>query len=185
MALSRLPPPVAAACVLLLSCRAVAPAGSTCDLNSDCAEPYVCALEVCRRQCLDSRDCGAGLLCLRLSDDRGATSGVCQLPDETDCGLTSDCTTGLVCRFGTCTTECVEDRDCSPGATCSVPEDGVGSACVEVSPQSCVWNSDCPWPAVCNERQQCGLECAADRDCDRERQCDPESSRCVLRDGGL
>lgn len=156
--------------------------GVGCVLNTDCDHPLVCGLERCRRQCVDSRDCGAGLLCLQIGDRGGA----CQLPDEVMCSLTSDCDPGLVCRFGTCTTECVEDRDCRPGASCELDEGADGMACVEPVTDLCVYNSDCPPPRVCNDDQRCVLECdestPPNRDCPEPRIC--VEHRCVLPDGG-
>lgn len=135
--------------------------GDGCTLNTDCAEPLVCGFNYCRKQCLDSRDCGAGLVCFPLGD--GSGYGVCQLPDETDCALSSDCPSGLICSFGTCTTECMTDRDCVDTATC-VSTDGVG-ACEEAILDLCLYNSDCPSPLVCWPDQACRFECLADRDC--------------------
>jgi hypothetical protein len=76
--------------------------GGSCEINSDCAAPLVCVIDRCRRQCVDSRDCGAGLRCL--VDDTSAVGGGCQLEHERECTLTSDCTIGLLCQTGTCTT---------------------------------------------------------------------------------
>ncbi|MGE0790624.1 MAG: hypothetical protein AB7S26_33405 [Sandaracinaceae bacterium] len=150
--------------------------GAECSLNSDCGEPLVCGLGRCRRQCLDSRDCGAGLRCLAMGD-----SSSCQLTTEVSCTLTSDCTGGLVCTFGTCSTACVTDRDCPPGATCQAV-DGSTNACVEVLAELCIYDSDCPEPLVCGSTQQCELECREDRDCDAPRHC--VLNLCQLVDGG-
>jgi hypothetical protein len=151
--------------------------GEQCSLNTDCAAPLACRLGRCRRQCVDSRDCGAGLRCLLVERDVG---GACQLPEEATCALTSDCTDGLVCQFGTCTTACVEDRDCPPGATCE--EDSGMRACQEPLTELCIYDSDCPTPLVCNFEQQCVTECEEDRDCPRPRIC--RAQRCELPDGG-
>lgn len=153
-------------------------AGAPCNLNSDCAEPLVCGLERCRRQCIDSRDCAAGLLCLRT----GATSeGVCQLPEEVECALSSECPEGLACRFGTCTTECVEDRDCPEGASCELDETAGTRGCVEALTELCIYHSDCGPPLICGPDQRCRYECREDRDCDPLRYCSPEF-RCIPRD---
>jgi hypothetical protein len=152
-------------------------AGQSCTLNTDCAEPLVCGLERCRRQCVDSRDCAAGLLCLRLE---GETDGVCQLPEEVRCSLTSECTEGLTCRFGTCTTECVEDRDCPPGATCQLDDEQGARACMEMRTDNCIYHSDCGPPLICGPDQRCRYECMEDRDCDPLRYCSPEF-RCMPR----
>lgn len=165
-----------------LGCRPVLNAGSDCTLNSECAEPLVCRLERCRRQCVDSRDCGAGLLCLRVE----AMGGACQLPEEAACTLTSDCTegSGLQCQFGTCTTACVEDRDCPPGATCSAEMDGGPTACHEPARESCIYNSDCPDEMICDALQVCRYECIDDgtRDCEPGQAC--VNHLCVRADGG-
>ncbi len=173
------------AVVALSACtRAQFNAGGSCSLNTDCAEPLVCGLERCRRQCADSRDCGAGLMCLQIGE-----TGVCQLPEESHCAISSDCTRGLACRFGTCTTECAEDRDCPPDAMCRLDESDGASACVEAR-ELCVYNSDC-WdgdgglPLVCGPDQRCRLECLMDEDCDRLRYCDTTRYRCMPRDAGL
>src|SRR5262245_49515680 len=98
---------------LLLACdRPMLNIGSECMLNTDCGEPLVCTLDRCRRQCVTSRDCAAGLLCLRIADE----GGVCQLPEEAMCTNNSDCPGSLACLFGTCTTECELDIDCPSGA---------------------------------------------------------------------
>ncbi|MCZ7677255.1 MAG: hypothetical protein M5U28_00090 [Sandaracinaceae bacterium] len=163
------------AAVALLACdRPRFASGEACTLNTDCAEPLVCGLDRCRRQCDDSRDCAAGLRCLR-----DGPVGVCQLPDESRCSLDSECMQGLVCRLGTCTTECREDRDCAPGAVCEL--DATGSrACVEPTAELCVYNSDCPEGLVCHADQVCRIECAGDVDCDPLRYCD-DRNRCVPR----
>ena len=171
-----------AALLLLVACgRPLFTTGEACTLSSDCAEPLVCGLERCRRQCVDSRDCAAGLLCLRQS-----SGDVCQLPEESMCALSSECPAGLACRFGTCTTECAEDRDCPEGARCEVDDDAGGArACVESIPELCIFNSDCGEPYICDEEQRCRLECVTDLDCDPLRYCSPETHRCLpITDAG-
>lgn len=153
-------------------------AGAPCNLNSDCAEPLVCGLERCRRQCIDSRDCAAGLLCLRTD---ATSEGVCQLPEEVECALSSECPEGLACRFGTCTTECVEDRDCPEGASCELDETTGTRGCVEALTELCIYHSDCGPPLICGPDQRCRYECREDRDCDPLRYCSPEF-RCIPRD---
>ena len=159
--------PFAALLLVLASACTRPPAtlGTECNLNSDCDAPLVCRLRRCRRQCVDSRDCGAGLRCLLLPEEGGA----CQLPAEASCALSSECPSELVCSFGTCTTECVEDRDCPNGATCQ--GDGATNACVEPVAELCIYDSDCPEPFVCGHDQLCRLECAENRDCQAPRIC--------------
>ena len=173
---------VCAAAITLASCERPPPfnAGVPCSLNTDCAEPLVCGLERCRRQCVDSRDCAAGLLCLQL----GGGDGVCQLPDEADCVLTSDCSDGLVCRFGTCTTACADNRDCPPGSSCEPDPDEDGAlACIEDA-ELCVFHSDCEARGmICGPDQRCRFECIESRDCDPLRQC--IDHRCYPADAGL
>lgn len=165
------------ALVLLCACsRPRVVVGDECTLNSDCDEPLVCRLDRCRRQCVDSRDCGAGLRCL----DIMAQGGFCQLEDEAECALASDCDEPLVCSFGTCTTECAEDRDCVEGATCMV--DGALSTCVEPSADSCIYDSDCPEPLTCRPDQRCDYECREPRDCQAPRTC--VDFLCQLPDAG-
>jgi len=164
--------------LLLVACDRPPPVlGGGCVLNSDCADPLVCRLELCRRQCVSSRDCGAGLLCLNIGE---AESGACQLPEERSCALTSDCTAGLACNFGTCTTACVEDRDCPPGAQCLTDDASGALACIEPQTDGCIYNSDCPAGFVCAPDQSCRVECREDRDCDAPRRC--VGSFCVLPD---
>lgn len=171
------------AATLLAGCDRPSPTiGVECTLNSDCGDPLVCRIERCRRQCVSSRDCGADLLCLMPSE----LGGVCQLPDERECALTSDCREPFVCRFGTCTTACEEDRDCASGARCEYDEEAEGNACTEPSRTACVYDSDCPAPYVCNDDQRCVYECVPEpdpyRDCVAPRVC--VANRCVLPDGG-
>lgn len=152
--------------LLLGSCaRPFVVVGDECSLNTDCDEPLICGLNRCRRQCIDSRDCGAGLRCL----DIGESGGACQLETEAMCALPTDCEEPLVCSFGTCTTECVEDRDCIQGATCEM--DGTLSTCIEPTTDACIYDSDCPAPLTCRPDQRCDYECLQDRDCDAPRVC--------------
>ncbi len=148
--------------------------GEECEINSDCVDPLICALGACRRQCVDSRDCGAGSVCLR--DDDSPLGGGCQLEHERVCTLTSQCRHpsqkdyGLICQNGTCTTPCVEDRDCVDGAMCTT-DDSETIGCYESQTESCLYASDCPEPMICDVNQVCRLECMGDVDCTRPRMC--------------
>lgn len=169
---------------LLTSCeRPRFVTGEDCEINTDCVEPLVCAIDVCRRACVTSRDCGAGLRCLNAAGS--SFGGVCQIDRESSCVRSSDCnrigTTGLVCQNETCTTACVTDRDCLGEARC-IDELGV-IACYGADAELCVYNSDCPAPQVCGIDQVCRTECLTDRDCTTPRRC--VASLCELGDGGL
>jgi hypothetical protein len=142
--------------------------GEECVVNSDCAAPLGCFYGSCRRICVASRDCRAGLRCLIPSGD---PSGACQLPTEANCTLSSHCPGEFVCVFGTCTSACVEDRDCAvAGALCEEEAPGV-TACREPLAELCIYDSDCPVPYACAADQTCRLECAEDRDCSPPRIC--------------
>jgi hypothetical protein len=172
--------------ILISACSGEAPkrvTGQTCELTTECAEPLVCRLSRCRRECSTFRDCAAGAECVLDDEGRGA----CLFEEENLCALDSQCRevgAGLVCRDGRCRNECVEDRDCPSGASC------VMSACVVPDPMTCVYNSDCPILdggthevlLVCNPEQRCVVECNADRDCDFPRTC--VRNLCELPDGG-
>jgi hypothetical protein len=166
---------------LLVSCeRPRFVTGESCEINTDCAEPLVCAIDACRRACVTSRDCGAGLICLI---SVGSTfGGACQLDTERSCLYSSDCTMGLLCQNGTCTTECLTERDCLDHATCDEDDAGV-RACHDENREACVYNTDCPAPLICDHDQICRLECLTDRDCTTPRHC--VASLCELVDGGL
>ncbi len=167
--------------VLALSCsRPHVNLGEACQINSDCADPLACVIGVCRRQCVDSRDCGAGLRCIVSSGS--ALGGGCQLPVEAMCTLTSECgRASLVCQNGTCTTPCRDDRDCSASAHCTTDSHGT-VGCFDTSVQPCIYASDCPDPMICDRDQTCRFECVGDRDCSAPRLC--VSHLCQLPDGG-
>lgn len=154
--------------------------GEACQINSDCADPLVCVIGVCRRQCVDSRDCGAGLRCI--GSATATLGGGCQLAQEATCTLTSECgNASLVCQNGTCTTPCREDRDCVSGAHCTTDTSGT-LGCYDTAVEPCIYNSDCPAPMICDRDQTCRLECIADRDCTAPRTC--VASLCQLPDAG-
>ena len=101
-----------------------------CQLNSDCANPLVCAFQRCHQQCNETRDCPKGQSCVMTSTG----VGVCLLPDEEDCSEGGACPDGLVCtpsqvcRAG-CTAaakDCLDSQDCTGGACEDHPDGGVG-----------------------------------------------------------
>lgn len=155
--------------------------GEGCDLNTECDPPLVCGFRRCRIECRSEVDCGLGLACFL--DSSGL--GYCQLPDELECLLDSDCEEAcggdtacrdrLACRDGECGQECVTDRDCAEGSTCEASTDGVHT-CEPAAEELCVYNSDCDDPThVCDARQVCRVECRTDpdptRDCVTPRVC--------------
>lgn len=161
--------------------------GGRCEVNSDCDRSLVCRLARCRKECVDHRDCGLGLDCLVGEDGLKG----CQLDDELDCQLDSECTDVLVCRGGQCVNECAVDLDCPPLATCAEgeitneagePETVRWCEVPEEEAAPCVYNSDCGPPLICDDDQRCRPECEADRDCIAPRVC--VGMRCVLGDGG-
>ncbi len=149
-----------------------------CELTTDCAPPFVCRLGACREACRQPRDCRPGTTCVRDPEH----FGVCQLEDETECTLNSDCPTGLVCHFGQCTNECMNDRDCIAGLLC-VPDDaGTQLACNDPYEDECSISSDCGDVLVCARDGRCREECREDRDCRDGRICDTSADPrvCVL-----
>ncbi|MEM9071529.1 MAG: hypothetical protein AAGE52_23685 [Myxococcota bacterium] len=126
--------------------------GAECARNSQCAAPLVCALERCRNECNDGRDCPVGSSCVRTEDG----FGVCLLSDELGCVADNECAGALVCRFERCTNEC--DDGCVPGTECRE------GACFDpASDQRCSRDGDCDEGACIGGR--CRPECRSDRDC--------------------
>lgn len=99
------------------SCRLMDEA--ECTLNSDCPSPLVCRFAQCTNECAVDADCLAGSMCT--ADDTTGELG-CFDPSEMGCLQDSDCDTGRVCKpDGRCREECVSDRDCRDGLTCTGP----------------------------------------------------------------
>lgn len=95
------------------------------------------------------------------------------------CALNSDCVSPLVCRFGSCRHECVENRDC-PNQLC-VKVDGIG---VCYAPEWCVDDSACRAPLRCSGDHSCRNTCASISDCMKGLSC--QNSFCIpdLADAG-
>lgn len=134
--------------------------GESCEVNSECDAPLVCRISRCRVECVNARDCAAGLNCVLDAEKLGA----CQLPEEKTCVRTSDCIGPLVCPMGTCTNQCgcangEPCRDCTPGATC------IDGACVDMSGPPCVYSTECATGLICATDQRCREECLAEADC--------------------
>ncbi|MEZ4221873.1 MAG: LamG domain-containing protein [Polyangiaceae bacterium] len=100
--------------------------GEGCSINSDCANPYVCAFGRCHEQCDDSRDCTPPALCVK--GDAGL--GICQLPDEVDCSNGKACAGKQVCSVqAVCRDFCTGASDCLSTQICvgTYCEDTTGS----------------------------------------------------------
>lgn len=155
---------IALACTGCFGLEPLAVIGDQCDINSDCQAPLVCALGRCRNECEVSRDCALGLRCIQLQVDLG----VCQLPDEANCTLDSDCPETLVCFDpGGCLLRCVTDDDCAAGETCTDGE------CLEPEVLLCIYPSDCAYPQICDTHQRCARECTTSVDCGTGDECVP------------
>lgn len=164
----------------LLSCseRPELVLGEGCAINTDCSSPLGCRIGACRRICMESRDCGAGLRCLI---ELGETSGGCQLEEEAICTNNSECPGGFDCVHATCTLICVEDSDCPvPGSVCAPedPDDPMSPVgCHEPLDELCIYDSDCPdtpFLYVCAFDGTCQKECDVEgsaRDCPRGHVC--------------
>lgn len=142
-----------ALCVLVWGCTdARSNAGAECARNSQCAAPLVCALERCRNECNQSRDCPVGSSCVRSESG----FGVCLLQDETSCGNDNDCAGALVCALSRCTSRCGDG--CAPGTECR------DDACFDPAMDtSCSRDGECT-EGVC-VAGRCRAECRSNRDC--------------------
>ncbi|HVU03653.1 MAG TPA: VCBS repeat-containing protein [Polyangiaceae bacterium] len=86
-----------------------------CNLNSDCASPYVCTAGRCHVQCNANEDCARDELCVQTGGQN-----VCRFSSEGKCTFTSDCDPGLFCATdGECRNQCQADRDCLTGLVCT------------------------------------------------------------------
>jgi hypothetical protein len=87
-----------------------APLGAACTLSSDCVEPLTCTFAVCHAQCVASRDCPTGEVCVSASGN-----GVCLLPADSSCASGATCPPGLTC---------------APDDQCRAPCGGFGVDCL-------------------------------------------------------
>ena len=93
-----------------------------CAINSDCAQPLVCAFNRCHDACETTRDCPPRLGCVFVKDiDTGTVLGkVCQLPDEVPCRLNTDCRGAQICAVdGRCRNQCGVAQDCVRNQVCA------------------------------------------------------------------
>ncbi len=116
---------------------AAAMIAQTCSLNSDCADPLVCAFERCHTECQETRDCPRDSRCVASGKD-GVF--ICQLEDEATCSDDDDCpgkqrcAEDLICRGGcSMDDDCPEKQRCidsEVGLVCADPEDLDGDVLV-------------------------------------------------------
>jgi alpha-tubulin suppressor-like RCC1 family protein len=152
--------------------------GQQCEIDSDCQAPLVCGFGRCRRACDVDRDCVPPAYCV-VDPETGL--GSCALDDELRCALDSDCAEGLVCRLGTCTTACADDRDCPPGTRCNRTQ-GETPFCEAAASKGCLYDGDCPDGLVCGADRRCRYECFLSSECAGGGRC--VDNRCVVPDGG-
>lgn len=77
-----------------------------------------------------------------------------------ECVRNSDCDEPLVCRDGTCATECILDADCSLNARC-VPVSATVSRCFIDAVEQCSPTEPCPFDGLSCVAQRCYAPCSA------------------------
>lgn len=143
-------PGVALALCFSLACQGPANRGAGCARSSDCASPLVCALEHCRAECRETRDCEVGARCLV---EPATGVGVCSIEHVDDCAG-STCASGFLCSGGQCVNACAAIPRC-PDGVC------VDGACVPVVGDAGIAPSDA------------GVDCATDAGTCHGPGCDP------------
>lgn len=154
----------------LLTDAGLPPVAGTCRTDTECAaDGGVCRAGRCGPECLSDRDCPLGASCSAGlcvggtgPDGGSATPGACRT--DTECAAD-----GGVCRAGLCGPECLSDRDCALGASCSAGLCVAGPAPDGGSPSVCRYNSECAAPLICASfgpsAGTCVDQCLEDRDC--------------------
>jgi hypothetical protein len=88
----------------------------TCQLNSDCTSPLICAIGRCRDQCKVDGDCVAGDTCVFGVDKSNNKGFYCQAPAATNaaCSKPADCTAPMACASDyRCRNLCTTNADCN------------------------------------------------------------------------
>ncbi len=87
------------------------------------------------------------------------------------CTRSSECSGGLVCRFGRCRSECSRNDDCPSGSTCFLSGDATGACSVDVD-LSCVGGTgtSCATGLTCLGGQ-CVRTCERASDCPIDGEC--------------
>jgi hypothetical protein len=141
--------------------------GQPCTYHSQCPDPQVCIAGTCRLECLENRDCSAGLECIgsRCLPPGTPVDGGADGSGQA-CTYHSDCPPGQICDAGKCRCQCKTAIDCPTGQIC----DGCG--CTTWKPDGapdgyglpCALPSDCDSPLVC-KAGSCVYECNQNIDC--------------------
>lgn len=101
-----------------------------------------------------------------------AVAGCQSAPNEgAACTRASQCSGGLVCRFGRCRAECARNDECPGGSTCYLASDGAGACSVSVD-LSCVGGTgtSCATGLTCLGGQ-CVRTCTSAADCPADGEC--------------
>ena len=86
------------------------------------------------------------------------------------CALASECSGGLVCRFGRCRAGCTVNRDCPAGASClPSPSGGACSLAIDTGCQTGI-GRDCSTGLLC-VGDHCVATCSSARDCPVDGEC--------------
>lgn len=157
----------------------------SCETAEDCRGSELCQNRVCTPACLETLDCGDGLVCRQ---------GLCVPPVR--CSTSGDCRPVEVCEAGVCVPqqiECRRDSECpqlfrcieggcyppgqAPGDSTTSSDGASGSE--STGRGTCTLNSDCPLGEACEEGQCVAIapDCREDRDCPPGLTCSAE--RCV------
>src|SRR6476659_8027232 len=87
------------------------------------------------------------------------------------CVRDSDCTSALVCRFGSCRTECTQNRDCPAGARCLLAG-GLGSCSLDRDERCESGGHTCASGLMCLG-DRCVNTCTSMADCPPDAICQP------------
>lgn len=110
-----------------------------CSRDGACAGSQVCGPDgQCRDGCKSAKDCPKDQVCTSsvCADVRELADGGLPASNNADggafahCNYASECPGDLICRLGTCTEECIADKDCEVGRYCGTRTAGSARRCI-------------------------------------------------------
>jgi hypothetical protein len=95
------------------------------------------------------------------------------------CTRATDCASPLVCRFGSCRSECSANRDCPTGAVCLLDASHAGSCSLDIDTRCESGGHTCPTGLVC-VGDRCANTCTTNADCPSDGVCRMAATTGVL-----